>query len=75
MKKLHKSWPYLFVLIIILLMQSFHVFDSLENLISDAIYQDGERVSPKIYVIGIDEETLAKYGSFDTWSREKTAVW
>ncbi len=73
MKKLHKSWPYLLILIIILLMQSFHVFDSLENLLSDAIYQNGERVSPKIYVIGIDEETLAKYGSFDSWSREKTA--
>ncbi|MBO7698230.1 MAG: CHASE2 domain-containing protein, partial [Erysipelotrichaceae bacterium] len=73
MEKFKKSWPYLLILIVMLVLQSFHVFDSVENLISDAYYQDGERVSPKIFVIGIDEETLAKYGSFDIWSREKTA--
>ena len=73
MKKILKSWPYLLILIIVLLLQSFHILDSTENLISDSFYQDGERVSPKIFVIGIDEETLSRYGSFDTWSREKMA--
>ena len=73
MKKVLGSWPYILILIAVLTLQSFGVLNFGENALADAYYQDGERVSPKIFVIGIDEETLSEYGSFDTWSRDKTA--
>lgn len=30
-------------------------------------------MSPNIKIIGVDEETLAAYGTFEQWSREKSA--
>ena len=71
MRNKYKLYPFLIVLVAILLIQFFNITSSIENNISDRFYQDGEKVSPYIYVIGIDEETLNEYGSFETWSREK----
>ncbi len=39
----------------------------------DYHYQKGGLVSPDIYVIGIDEETMMEYGSWQNWSRRGTA--
>ena len=71
MRNKYKLYPFLIVLVAILLIQFFNITNPIENNISDRFYQDGEKVSPYIYVIGIDEETLNEYGSFETWSREK----
>lgn len=73
MRNKYKIYPFLIVLVAVLLIQFFNLISPLENNISDRLYQDGEKVSPYIYVIGIDEETLNEYGSFDIWSREKLA--
>lgn len=45
----------------------------MEYLLQDTRYQTGGLVSPDIYVIGIDEETLMEYGPWQNWGREKTA--
>ena len=49
------------------------LFRNMEYQFQDARYQTGGLVSPEIYVIGIDEETLMEYGLWSDWGREKTA--
>ena len=41
--------------------------------LQDNHYQKGGLISPEIYVIGIDEETMQEYGSWQNWSRTGTA--
>lgn len=48
-------------------------FYNLDVLICDMAYSDISGPSPKIKIIGIDEETLTAYGNFSNWSREKSA--
>ncbi len=57
----------------VLASQYFGLFRNLEYQLQDAHYQKGGLVSPEIYVIGIDEETLMEYGAWQDWGREKTA--
>jgi len=45
----------------------------LENLMSDTVYRRPVGSSQNIKIIGVDEETLSKYGKFEEWSREKLA--
>lgn len=59
--------------VMILTAQYFGLFQNLEYQLQDAHYQKGGLVSPEIYVIGIDEETLMEYGPWQEWGREKTA--
>ncbi len=73
MKRFKFGWIYLLLLIFVLLIQFFGVLQNAENSTQDALFQTGRKVSSKIYIIGIDEETLDHYGPFDTWSREKMA--
>ena len=47
------------------------LFRKMEYQFQDARYQTGGLVSPEIYVIGIDEETLMEYGLWSDWGREK----
>ncbi|SET33357.1 adenylate cyclase [[Clostridium] aminophilum] len=56
-----------------LLLQVSGVMNTAENTLEDRFFQTGSRVSPEIYVIGIDEESLAYYGAFHQWGREKIA--
>jgi len=49
------------------------ILQSLEYQLQDSRYQTGGLVSPEIYVIGIDEETLMEYGAWQSWGREKMA--
>ena len=58
---------------IILIAQYNRAFQSLEFQLQDTHYQTGGLVSPEIYVIGIDEETLMKYGPWQNWGRKKMA--
>lgn len=39
----------------------------------DYHYQKGGLISPDIYVIGIDEETLMEFGPWQNWGRRETA--
>ena len=59
--------------VFLLLAQYFRLFQALEHQIQDAHYQKGGLISPEIYVIGIDEETLLEYGPWQNWGREKMA--
>lgn len=69
-----KAWLWYAVPIMLtLLLQVSGVMNTAENTLEDHFYQTGSRISPKIYVIGIDEESLAEYGSFHQWGREKIA--
>ena len=60
-------------LFILLILNVLGFLKSPETKLSDAFYQSPKLASPDIYVIGIDEPTLSRYGSFTDWSREKTA--
>ncbi|MGN0712656.1 MAG: CHASE2 domain-containing protein [Anaerovoracaceae bacterium] len=46
---------------------------TLDAMLCDKLYTKMEGVKRDIRIITIDEETLEEYGSFTTWSREKTA--
>lgn len=48
-------------------------FYSIEARLSDFLYAQLEGTSRKIKLITVDEETLAEYGDFNIWSREKCA--
>lgn len=61
--------PALLVLVLVLKAP----FYNLDAYICDKAYQDLQGPSPVIKIIGIDEETLTKYGNFSNWSREKSA--
>ena len=62
------------ILIVVLFAAQFlGILQSLEYQLQDSRYQTGGLVSPEIYVIGIDEETLMEYGAWQTWGREKMA--
>lgn len=58
------------ILCLTVLTSSFYALDAM---ICDKLYQDMNGVSRDIRIIAIDEETLDEYGSFSTWSREKSA--
>ena len=59
--------------VVLCVIQILGIFQTLEYQIQDSRYQTGGLVSPEIYVIGIDEETLMKYGAWQSWGREKMA--
>ena len=61
------------LMIVMLTAQYLGVFQNLEYQLQDKHYQTGGLISPEIYVIGIDEETLMEYGPWQNWGREKTA--
>lgn len=74
MKKKIMNFIWIFALAVMLLMaQYFRLFQNLEHQVQDAHYQKGGLISPEIYVIGIDEETLLQYGPWQNWGREKMA--
>lgn len=67
------SWLFLAPCTLILAAQLAGVFGSADWRLQDYHYQKGGLVSPEIYVIGIDEETMLEYGSWQNWSRTGTA--
>ncbi len=75
-----KAWrlgsrPVWFLLlgIVLLAIQWSGVLGFADRRLQDSCYQKGGLVSPEIYVIGIDEETMQAYGSWQSWSRTGTA--
>lgn len=67
------SWILGMTCILLLAMQAAGIADVADWRIQDACYQKGGLVSPEIFVIGIDEETMMEYGSWQNWSRTGTA--
>jgi len=61
------------LILVICLLQSGGLFKGFEDRLEDGLFQQGSKLNDKIFVIGIDEETLSRYGAFDTWSRDKIA--
>ena len=66
-------WLLLIPCLLLLGAQSAGFLSSADWRIQDYHYQRGGLVSPDIYVVGIDEETMMEYGSWQNWSREGTA--
>ena len=48
-------------------------FYTMEARVSDVLYSQLEGTERNIKIITVDEETLAEYGTFTAWSREKCA--
>ncbi|MBP5605125.1 MAG: CHASE2 domain-containing protein, partial [Ruminiclostridium sp.] len=44
-----------------------------DQVITDTLYTHFSGTDKRIVIIGIDEESLAEYGNFNLWSREKVA--
>ena len=51
----------------------FGPFYGVDSNITDTLYTKFDGTDRRIVIIGIDEETLAEYGNFNLWSREKLA--
>lgn len=80
MKQLKKKYGWtgkhlslLVLAVFLLFFQGMGLFAGTEYRMQDFHYQKGGLVSPEIYVIGIDEETLMAYGTWPSWGREKLA--
>lgn len=50
----------------------FRIFYSWDKMVSDFLCQTGYAPDPSIYIIAIDDKTLGKYGTFSSWSRDKS---
>ena len=61
------------LIVVLFAVQFLGILKSFEYQLQDSRYQTGGLVSPEIYVIGIDEETLMEYGAWQSWGREKMA--
>lgn len=66
-------WMILVPCLLLLGAQAAGFLNSADQRMKDYRYQKGGLVSPEIFVIGIDEETMMEYGSWQNWSRSKTA--
>ena len=72
--RLKNNALYLLILILMAWLVMCGIFDKIDNTLKDSFYQEPTKVNPCIYVIGIDEETLASYGNkIDSWGRGKLA--
>lgn len=48
-------------------------FFELDSMLCDAVYSQMNGTGDEIVIVAIDEETLAEYGAFSSWSRERCA--
>ena len=48
-------------------------FFELDSMLCDTVYSQMNGTGDEIVIVAIDEETLAEYGAFSEWSREKCA--
>ena len=61
--------PALLALLLILV----EPFYGLDTMVSDKLYSQMKGVDNRIKIIAIDEATLAEFGPFSSWIREKSA--
>ena len=72
-KNLKQIWIAFIPVIILILSVLLMPFYSIEARLSDALYAQLNGTNRHIKLITVDEETLAEYGDFTSWSREKSA--
>lgn len=72
-KNLKQIWIAFIPVIIFILSVLLMPFYSIEARLSDALYAQLNGTNRHIKLITVDEETLAEYGDFTSWSREKSA--
>lgn len=58
---------------VFIILAVFTPFYAIEARLSDALYSQLEGTSRNIKIITVDEKSLAEYGTFTEWSREKSA--
>ncbi len=77
MSKKYKDYIYVIsavaAAVITAVMAVFNPFYALDSYVTDKLYTKLSGTSQDIIIIGIDEETLAEYGKFELWSRERSA--
>ena len=59
--------------VLVFLLTVFGALSGLDYMVRDKVYQIPRGIDSDIKIIGIDEQTLAKYGPVGTWSRERYA--
>ena len=73
MKKHLLKLGYLIIAALIFLLVVFDVLYPADMFLTDHLYSRLDGPDSNIIIIGVDEETLSKYGNFTLWSREKLA--
>ena len=71
-KAIHNIFTFLMVALAILLVYFGPLYGA-DSFITDNLYTRYSGTDKRIIIIGVDEETLAEYGNFNIWSREKIA--
>lgn len=69
-KRIKKAAVALAVTVITALLSYGNVFGVWEGTLGDLVNQRGSTVNRNIYIIGIDDNTLQKYGKISQWDRE-----
>ena len=69
--KLPKWLLYCIPVFLIVVLEFTEIYRSADSVVKDILYRETSTVDPRISIIGIDEDTLAAYGSIDIWAREK----
>jgi len=57
-------------LMLMFLISTLGLFDGIDHMLTDRIYQRPEVINNDIKIIAIDEKTLAEIGAYDTWDRQ-----
>ena len=63
----------LFVLAACFLISFYGILGAIDRWGMDALYQTPSGTDNNIRIIAVDEKTLSEYGTFSSWSREKSA--
>ena len=70
----YRKWAaFALPVLVMLAMFGSGVLRGLDLRFQDSLFQKPGIVSPDIYVIGIDEESLEELGPFQSWSRQRFA--
>ena len=73
MKKYIYKLGYVISIALVFLMVSMNSLYPADTFLTDHLYSRFDGPSSNVLIIGVDEETLSKYGNFTLWSREKLA--
>ncbi|MBE5922961.1 MAG: CHASE2 domain-containing protein [Lachnospiraceae bacterium] len=63
-----------FIAVLASVLVIFNPLYGVDSFITDHLYTKLSGTDSKIIIVGVDEETLAAYGNFNVWSREKMAA-
>ena len=72
-KAIFKALKIMIPVILLIIAVTSHCLYTIDAMLCDVIYRQFDGLRPNIKIIGVDEETLTAYGTFEQWSREKSA--